>query len=48
MTRSIHAPAGLFDSLQYGFAQVAVIATPHRGRTVGRVPAEGVADNLSS
>jgi enamine deaminase RidA (YjgF/YER057c/UK114 family) len=28
MTRSIHAPAGLFDSLQYGFAQVAVIATP--------------------
>ncbi len=28
MTRSIRAPAGLFDSLQYGFAQVAVIATP--------------------
>lgn len=28
MTRSIHAPAGLFGSQQYGFAQVAVIATP--------------------
>ncbi len=30
MTRFIHAPTGLFDSLQYGFAQVAVIATPQR------------------
>jgi enamine deaminase RidA (YjgF/YER057c/UK114 family) len=28
MTRSIQAPAGLFDSLQYGFAQVAVVPTP--------------------
>ena len=33
MTRSIHAPTDLFDSLQYGFAQVAVIATP-QGREV--------------
>jgi hypothetical protein len=28
MTRTIHAPEGLFDSRPYGFAQVAVIQTP--------------------
>jgi enamine deaminase RidA (YjgF/YER057c/UK114 family) len=29
MSRSIQAPSGLFDSLQFGFAQVSVIATPN-------------------
>ena len=28
MTRSIHAPDGLFDSRPYGFAQVATVHTP--------------------
>jgi enamine deaminase RidA (YjgF/YER057c/UK114 family) len=28
MNRSIRAPSGLFDSLQFGFAQVSVVATP--------------------
>jgi enamine deaminase RidA (YjgF/YER057c/UK114 family) len=28
MNRSIKAPAGLFDSVKYGFAQVAVVSTP--------------------
>ena len=28
MSRSVHAPAGIFDGLQYGFAQVAIVATP--------------------
>ena len=28
MSRSLHAPSGLFDSLQYGFAQVAIVPTP--------------------
>lgn len=28
MTRITHVPAGLFDSREYGFAQVAVIETP--------------------
>ena len=28
MSRSVHVPAGLFDSLQYGFAQVVVMPTP--------------------
>ena len=33
MSRSLQAPAGLFDSRQYGFAQVAVVPTPF-GRAV--------------
>jgi enamine deaminase RidA (YjgF/YER057c/UK114 family) len=33
MSRSIESPAGLFDSRQYGFAQVAVVETP-LGRAV--------------
>ena len=28
MSRSVHVPAGIFDSRRYGFAQVAVVATP--------------------
>jgi enamine deaminase RidA (YjgF/YER057c/UK114 family) len=28
MSRTIHAPASLFESRQYGFAQVAVVPTP--------------------
>lgn len=28
MRRSVHVPAGIFDSRQYGFAQVAVVPTP--------------------
>lgn len=28
MSRSIHVPAGLFDSRPYGFAQVALVPTP--------------------
>jgi enamine deaminase RidA (YjgF/YER057c/UK114 family) len=28
MSRSIHAPSALFDSLKFGFAQVSVVATP--------------------
>jgi enamine deaminase RidA (YjgF/YER057c/UK114 family) len=28
MSRTIHVPAGIFDSRQYGFAQVAVVPTP--------------------
>ena len=28
MTRSVPVPAGLFDSREYGFAQIAVIETP--------------------
>ena len=28
MSRSLRAPSGLFDSLQYGFAQVAIVPTP--------------------
>jgi enamine deaminase RidA (YjgF/YER057c/UK114 family) len=29
MTRTVHVPAGIFDSRGYGFAQVTVVATPH-------------------
>ena len=28
MSRSVHVPAGIFDSRQYGFAQVAIVPTP--------------------
>jgi enamine deaminase RidA (YjgF/YER057c/UK114 family) len=28
MNRSVHVPVGIFDSLHYGFAQVAIIPTP--------------------
>lgn len=28
MSRRVHSPSGIFDSLHYGFAQVAVIPTP--------------------
>jgi len=28
VSRTIHVPAGIFDSRQYGFAQVAVVPTP--------------------
>ena len=28
MSRSVHVPAGIFDGLQYGFAQVAIVPTP--------------------
>jgi len=28
MSRLLHAPAGIFDSRQYGFAQVTVVSTP--------------------
>src|SRR5262245_34211704 len=28
MSRSVHVPAGIFDSREYGFAQVAMIPTP--------------------
>lgn len=28
MSRSVHVPAGIFDSRPYGFAQVAVVPTP--------------------
>lgn len=28
MSRSVHVPAGLFDSRPYGFAQVAIVPTP--------------------
>ena len=28
MSRSLHAPTGLFDSRQYGFAQVTIVPTP--------------------
>lgn len=28
MSRRVHSPSGIFDSLRYGFAQVAVIPTP--------------------
>jgi enamine deaminase RidA (YjgF/YER057c/UK114 family) len=28
MTRSVHVPAGIFDSRGYGFAQVAIVQTP--------------------
>ena len=28
MSRSVHVPAGIFDSRQYGFAQVTVVPTP--------------------
>jgi enamine deaminase RidA (YjgF/YER057c/UK114 family) len=33
MTRKVYVPEGIFDSRDYGFAQVAVIATPY-GDTV--------------
>ena len=33
MSRSVHVPAGIFDSRQYGFAQVAIVPTPF-GRAV--------------
>ena len=33
MSRSTHVPAGIFDSRQFGFAQVAVVTTP-AGREV--------------
>jgi enamine deaminase RidA (YjgF/YER057c/UK114 family) len=29
MSRSLRVPAGVFDGRPYGFAQVAVVATPH-------------------
>ena len=28
MSRSLHAPAGIFDSRRYGFAQVTIVPTP--------------------
>jgi enamine deaminase RidA (YjgF/YER057c/UK114 family) len=28
MSRSVHVPAGIFDSRGYGFAQVAIVSTP--------------------
>jgi enamine deaminase RidA (YjgF/YER057c/UK114 family) len=28
MRRSVHVPAGIFDSREYGFAQVAIVSTP--------------------
>lgn len=28
MSRSVHVPAGIFDGLQYGFAQVAIVPAP--------------------
>jgi enamine deaminase RidA (YjgF/YER057c/UK114 family) len=28
MSRSVHVPAGIFDGLPYGFAQVAIVPTP--------------------
>ncbi len=28
MSRSVHVPAGIFDSRRYGFAQVAIVPTP--------------------
>ncbi len=28
MSRSVHVPAGIFDSRQHGFAQVAIVPTP--------------------
>src|SRR6266487_2962928 len=28
MSRSVHVPARIFDSLRYGFAQVAIVPTP--------------------
>jgi enamine deaminase RidA (YjgF/YER057c/UK114 family) len=28
MSRSVHVPAGIFDSRPYGFAQVAIVPTP--------------------
>ena len=28
MSRLVHVPAGIFDGLQYGFAQVAILPTP--------------------
>jgi len=28
MSRSVHVPAGIFDSRRYGFAQVAVVPAP--------------------
>ena len=28
MSRSLHAPAGIFDSRRYGFAQVTTVSTP--------------------
>lgn len=28
MSRSVHVPDGIFDSLRYGFAQVATVPTP--------------------
>ena len=28
MNRSVHVPAGIFDSRPYGFAQVAIVSTP--------------------
>jgi enamine deaminase RidA (YjgF/YER057c/UK114 family) len=31
MSRSVHAPKGIFDSRRYGFAQVAVVLTPFGG-----------------
>jgi enamine deaminase RidA (YjgF/YER057c/UK114 family) len=33
MSRSVRVPAGIFDSRQYGFAQVAIIPTPF-GRAI--------------
>lgn len=33
MSRSVHVPAGLFDSRPYGFAQVTIVSTP-AGRAV--------------
>ena len=33
MSRAIHVPAEIFDSRQFGFAQVAIVATPY-GRAV--------------
>ena len=28
MGRSIHVPAGIFDSRRYGFAQLSIVSTP--------------------
>jgi hypothetical protein len=41
MSRSVHVPAGIFDSRPYGFAQVAIVPTPfgnavhmHEGKAI--------------
>ena len=41
MSRSVHVPAGIFDSRQYGFAPVTIVPTPfgsavHRRGCLGR------------